>query len=95
MAKGFADAYACFGNVKHKQVALKCCDFILKQQINKNGLHRIYKNGTTKIPAFLDDYAFTIDALLSASLIDANSNYLAEAQKLTRYFRIILLYKYK
>ncbi|MBK6522136.1 MAG: thioredoxin domain-containing protein [Sphingobacteriaceae bacterium] len=82
MAKGFADAYACFGNVKHKEVALKCCDFILKQQINKNGLHRIYKNGTTKIPAFLDDYAFIIDVLLSANLIDTNSNYLTEAQKL-------------
>jgi uncharacterized protein len=82
MAKGFADAYTCFGNVKYKEVALGCCDFILKNQWNENGLHRIYKNGTTKIPAFLDDYAFTIDALLNASLIAQNEMYLLQAQKL-------------
>jgi uncharacterized protein YyaL (SSP411 family) len=82
MAKGFADAYLCFGNKKYKEVALKCCDFIMKQQWNEKGLHRIYKNGTTKIPAFLDDYAFTIDALLSASVIDQNESYLNHAQKL-------------
>lgn len=82
MAKGFADAYLCLGNKTYKEVTLKCCDFILKHQCNEAGLHRIYKNGVTKIPAFLDDYAFTIDALLSASLIDQNEMYLKQAQKL-------------
>jgi uncharacterized protein YyaL (SSP411 family) len=82
MAKGFADAYACFGNLKYKEVALRTCDFILDQQVNENGLHRIYKNGITKIPAFLDDYAFTIDALIAVGMMDVNSKYLSEAQKL-------------
>lgn len=83
MAKGFADAYLCLGNETYKDVALKCCDFIMKKQWTEEGLHRIYKNGATKIPAFLDDYAFTIDALLSASLIDQNEMYLQQAQELT------------
>jgi uncharacterized protein YyaL (SSP411 family) len=85
MAKGFADAYLCFGNKTYKDIALKCCDFILKQQWNEKGLHRIYKNGSTKISAFLDDYAFTIDALLAASLIDKNETYLKRAQELMDY----------
>ncbi len=85
MAKGFADAYLCLGDKRYKDVALKCCDFIMKQQWDGKNLYRIYKNGKTKIHAFLDDYAFTIDALLSASLIAQNENYLEQAHKLTEH----------
>jgi uncharacterized protein YyaL (SSP411 family) len=93
MAKGFADAYLCFGNADYKSVALNCCDFILQKQWNGKELLRIYKNGNAKIPAFLDDYAFTIDALLSASLIDQNEKYLLEAEKLMSY--VLTNFKHK
>lgn len=83
MAKAFADAYLCLGNTIYKEVSLKCCDFIMAQQWNGKELFRIYKNGKTKINAFLDDYAFTIDALLAASLIASNEKYIKHAQVLT------------
>lgn len=86
MIKGFADAYATFGNVVYKETAIKCMDFILNNQLNSSGeLLRIYKNGNSKIEAFLDDYAFTIDALLSVYTISKNEYYLTKANGLTSY----------
>lgn len=86
MAKAFADAYATFGNKDYKATCLACCDFIINHQLNKSGeLYRTYKNGKSKISGFLDDYAFTIDAFLSAATIDKNPNYIKKATQLTEY----------
>jgi uncharacterized protein YyaL (SSP411 family) len=82
MAKGFADAYSTFGIEKYKTIAISCVDFILdKQQKKSDELNRIYKNGVSKIDAFLDDYAFTIDALLAVYTISKNQTYLQKAQE--------------
>lgn len=86
MAKAFADAYTTLGNLEYKTIALACCKFIATHQLNeKNELYRTYKNGNSKITAFLDDYAFTIDAFLSVGLIDKNSDYIEKANKLMEY----------
>ena len=83
MIKAFADAYATFGSKEYKKIAINSCEFILKHQVKETGeLYRIYKNGNSKIDAFLDDYAFTIDALISVGTIDKNERYLKEAQRL-------------
>lgn len=86
MAKAFADAYATLGNDDYKAIALASCNFIIAQQLSDKGeLYRTYKNGKSKISAFLDDYAFTIDALLSAALIDKNASYMDKAHQLLMY----------
>lgn len=83
MAKGFADAYNTFGEVRYKQIAIACVDFKLKKQQKNNGeLYRIYKKGISKIDAFLDDYAFTIDALLAVYTISKSEIYLNKANEL-------------
>jgi len=89
MAKAFADAYTTLGNEEYKTIALSCCNFITTQQLNeKNELYRTYKNGNSKITAFLEDYAFVIDAFLSVGLIDKNSDYLKRANKLMDYVMV-------
>lgn len=81
MVKAFADAYATFGKADYKEQALQCCEFILNHQLKENGeLYRIYKKGNSKIEAFLDDYAFTIDALIQVYTISKNEKYLIKAQ---------------
>lgn len=81
MVKAYADAYTTFGNEEYKLKALRCVDFIIKHQLKENNeLYRIYKKGESKIEAFLDDYAFTIDALIQCYLIDQNEGYLLKAE---------------
>ena len=46
-------------------------------------LLRTYKNGKSKIDAFLDDYAFTIEALQQVYLITQDEDYLLKAKTLT------------
>lgn len=86
MVKGFADAFATFGNTAYKETAIKCMDFILENQLKQSGeLLRIYKKGQSKIEAFLDDYAFTIDALLAVYTISKKESYLTKANELVSY----------
>jgi len=83
MNKAFAQAYLCFGEEKYKQISLKSLAFILNKMRDSNGqLYRTYKEGNAKIPAFLEDYAFVIDALLSAYLLEYNEALLIEAKDL-------------
>jgi hypothetical protein len=64
MITGYVDAYRAFGEEKYLNKAITNANFLLKNVISKeNELTRNYKNGKATIPAFLDDYAFTITAL--------------------------------
>lgn len=80
MVKGFADAYLATGNEQYKQQAIDTTEFLLNHLKKDNGeLYRIYKNGQKKVEAFLDDYAFFIDALLALYSISGHQRYLNEA----------------
>ncbi len=66
MLKGYVDAYLAFGEEKFLQAALKNGEFIIDKMMNEDGrLNRNYKNGKSTINAFLDDYAYTIEAFIS------------------------------
>ncbi|HET8838772.1 MAG TPA: thioredoxin domain-containing protein [Flavobacteriaceae bacterium] len=66
MLKAFLDAYRVFGERKYLDIAQKNADFILKNQLNKDGkLFHSYKNGKSSVNGFLDDYAFFIEALIA------------------------------
>lgn len=83
MCKAYAKAYLCFGNENYKSIALSAIHFITTTLSQKDGrLFRIYKNGQSKIDAFLDDYAFTIEALIQCYLISQTENYLIKAKEL-------------
>ena len=83
MCSAYAKAYLSFGDEEHKQIALRSIAFILSKLSTSDGkLYRTYKNGQAKIDAFLEDYAFVIEALLNCYLISQDENYLNKANTL-------------
>lgn len=84
MCSACANAYLSFGMEKYRLMALNSMAFILDGLSTPQGkLYRTYKNGVAKIAGFLDDYAFTIEALLKCYLISQNELYLLKASKMT------------
>lgn len=85
MCTAYAKAYLSFGDLEYKEICLSSINFILNKLSKADGsLYRTYKNGTAKIDAFLDDYAFTIEALQHCYLVTNNEDYLIKAKTLTQ-----------
>lgn len=86
MLKGYCDAYRVTAKAEYLQSALQNANFILRYMKSAdNGLFRNYKNGKASIPAFLDDYAFTIQAFISLYQNTFDEKWLVEAHELTEY----------
>jgi len=86
MIKGLADAAAVLNHDLYYRNALNAANFILNNlKAEKGGLYRNYKNGKATITAFLDDYAFVIDALIALYEYDFDEKWINEAKSLTDY----------
>ncbi|MCK5469600.1 MAG: thioredoxin domain-containing protein, partial [Cyclobacteriaceae bacterium] len=86
MLKAYIDAYRVFDSKNYLDIALKNAEFInTKFKSTDNRLYRNYKNGKASINAFLDDYAFTIEAFISLYQATFDEQWLMEARKLTDY----------
>jgi uncharacterized protein len=86
MLKGYCDAYRAFDKFGYLEKALKNAAFIRQNmKAADGGLLRNYKNGKATIPAFLDDYAFTIQAFISLYQVTFDEQWLQEALQLTEY----------
>ena len=86
MMKAYADAYRVFNKKKYLNIALKNAGFIHdKLKSTDAGMFRSYKAGKVSTHAFLDDYAFTIQAFISLYQATFNEYWLNEAQLLTHY----------
>ena len=86
MAKGLIDAYEVFGEDDFLQMAKGNIGFLLKNIATKeNALFRNFKNGKATIPAFLDDYAFMISALIDYYQVNFNEEYLQRANDFNQY----------
>jgi uncharacterized protein YyaL (SSP411 family) len=84
--KGLAEASVICGEPRWLDMATASARFILANMRTQNGgLYRNYKNGKATIEAFLDDYAFLIDALISLYQADFAESWLYEAKGLTDY----------
>lgn len=83
MCKAYGEAYLTFKNSHYKTIAIKNAEF-LKQKIIKPDLSmfRNYKNGKATIDAFLDDYAFTIDAFIQTYIISQDESWLKTSKDL-------------
>jgi hypothetical protein len=64
MISAFVDGYLVTGNGHYLSTAKKAANFILTALCKEGRLHRTYKDGLGKLNAYLEDYAFFIDALL-------------------------------
>jgi uncharacterized protein YyaL (SSP411 family) len=78
-------AYAALGNSAYAAMAIRNMDFIRKhlQSAEKEFFH-VYKE-SAKYPAFLDDYAYLIQALIHLQEITGDTGYLDEAYGLTEW----------
>jgi len=86
MLKAYIDAYTVFDNKDYLDSALKNAQFInTKLKNTNNRLNRNYKNGKISINAFLDDYAFTIEAYISLYQATFDEKWLQYAKQLSTY----------
>jgi uncharacterized protein YyaL (SSP411 family) len=86
MLKGYVDAYTVFGEQHFLDVAIKNATFIITKQLRTDGgLNHNYKNGKSTINGYLEDYCFTIEALIALYEATFSENYLHQADKLINY----------
>jgi uncharacterized protein YyaL (SSP411 family) len=62
--------------------AVRNASFLLDHLRVNNRLHHSYRNGIVKVPAYLEDYAFLADALISLHEATFDFSWLREAQNL-------------
>lgn len=81
MMKGFVDAYRVFGESWFLDRAIKNAEFISHNMATEEGqLYRNYKNGKRSINAFLDDYAYLIEAYLALYQVTFDEKWLQKAK---------------
>ncbi len=71
---------------EYKKQAEKSFDFLwskFKKHDEETEFYHVYKNDISRYPAFLDDYAYFIQACINLQEITSNSNYLIIAKQLT------------
>jgi uncharacterized protein len=86
MLKGYVDAYKAFDEKKFFDAALRNGEFILNKMMSEDGrINRNFKNNKSNINAFLDDYAYTIEAFISLYEATFDEKWIYSAKKLVDY----------
>ncbi len=86
MLKALADLAFVSADEKVLQLARKTAHFITQTQRKADGgLWRSYKNGSSSINGFLEDYAFAIDGLIRLYEVSGDAHFLSEANELAHY----------
>jgi len=77
-------AYAALGEEKYREMAIENMAFLREKMKGKGGLHVYYHSykGEARYPAFLDDYANLIAALIGLQEVTGDGGYLLEAREL-------------
>lgn len=89
MISGFAKSYAVTGDEKYLAAAKKAVDFIETRLSSQGGrLMRTFKDGQSKLNAYLDDYAFYTQALLDLFAVESRTEYLERAIGYTDYMLV-------
>jgi uncharacterized protein len=80
MISGFAKGFAITGQAKYLQTAKKAVEFIENRLASNGGrLKRTFKDGQSKLNAYLEDYAFYISGLLDLFAVNSKQEYLGKA----------------
>jgi len=86
MITGFIDAYLALGNEGYLKAALQCAGYLFKRVTRKDdGLYHQVSSGKDHINGFLDDYAFSILALLRIYQASFEEQWLFKARRLADY----------
>lgn len=81
MCTAHARAYAALGVEAYRETAVQALEFLLKKFAQPGGLalYHTYKAGRSQYDAFLDDYAFVIEAMLEVAEITGDTGYVLQA----------------
>ncbi len=82
LIKALCTASIVLNKPDYLSIAEKTANALLQKNFNGNQLFRIYHHQQSKIPAYLDDYAFLIDALIQLAKHTCNTSYLNIADNL-------------
>src|SRR6187397_85367 len=87
MNTALSKSFAATGNESFKQLAVDNMQFLLNKFLKNNTAEYFHswKNNIAKQPAFLDDYAFLIQALIQLQEITGNTNYLEISRTITEH----------
>jgi uncharacterized protein len=86
MISAFSKGYRVTNDKKYLEHALNAINFIETKIANSDGrLQRTFKDGISKLNAYIDDYAFYINALLDVFEIYPNAEYLEKAIRYTNF----------
>ena len=78
-------AWMATGKEQYRQLAIRNMAFIVNNFSVNGTFQHTYKNGEARYHAFLDDYAFLIQALIHLQEITGEANYLLQANRLSAY----------
>lgn len=80
MVVGLADAYKFTGNEKFLKAALKNMEFLERELCEVTSLYRSYKGKRSNTHAFLDDYAYFIQACIRLYQVTFNEYWIKRAE---------------
>lgn len=83
MCSAYAKAYLALGHDQYRKAAEKNLSFLLHRlKDDDGGFKHTYKNGEAKYPAFLDDQALLITALLDVYQVGFDEQYIEQANQI-------------
>ena len=82
MLSAFAEAANILDRDDYRQIAVRNADFILNNMMLDGRLLRTYRDGEAKLGAYLEDYAFVIEGLLSVYEATFDTAYFDHAHRL-------------
>lgn len=88
MITALCKAASALGIKTYKELAIKNFEFLFARfKVNENDFefYHTYKKGIAKYPAFLDDYAYLIEACISLQEITSDTKYLEYGKSITEY----------
>jgi len=86
MLHGLVEAYRTFEEPSFLATAFQTADFLQKtQRMPDGGLWHTYKEGTSRIPGYLEDYCFTIEAFIALYEVTFNEAWLNQANTWMEY----------
>jgi uncharacterized protein len=87
MNTAYCKAYAATGIDEYRDIALKNMQFLLSafSSANDSSFFHTWKIGQAKHTAFLDDYAYLIEALIHLQEITGDTEWLQKAKELTEF----------
>lgn len=87
MCSAYARAFMALGNAAYREASVRNLSFIQEKFVQADGLslYHTYKGGRAQYDAFLDDYAFLVEAMLDVAEITGETSYILQAGRYIDY----------